>query len=87
MRIVDALAKPVRIKPRKIMAATPCAAETNQLFNCWRSSAVGSVGCAESAMLLVACMKAKGKMAKSKSNPSGDVNYWLKKDHSNGKHL
>jgi hypothetical protein len=77
MRVIDRLKKPVIIKPRKTIPATPCALEIGNLFNCWRSFNNDQAKCAEGAAQLLACMKTKGKSAKGST--VGSVNYWIKK--------
>ncbi|KAJ3101400.1 hypothetical protein HDU97_001387 [Phlyctochytrium planicorne] len=78
MRTLDKIKQPVKLRPPKIMRATPCAAEMSTLFNCWRALEVDSPSCASSAQALIACM-AKARPAASQSQSIDHVNRQLAK--------
>ncbi|KAJ3217919.1 hypothetical protein HDU67_007070 [Dinochytrium kinnereticum] len=78
MRTIDKIKQPIKLRPPKILRATPCAAEMSTLFNCWRSLDVDAPGCASSAKALVMCM-AKPRVAAGQSQSIEAMNRQLAK--------
>ncbi|KAI8897406.1 hypothetical protein BC833DRAFT_593852 [Globomyces pollinis-pini] len=64
------------------MKATPCAAEIQALFNCWRSSSIDNIECAAFSSHLALCMSSKVSSPASVSKTS-DINLWIKRSHKN----
>jgi hypothetical protein len=56
MRPLDRIGKPIIVRPKKAVPATPCAMEVTTLFNCWRAIGVDAAACMESSRSLVECM-------------------------------
>lgn len=56
MRPLDKIGKPLIIRPKKQMAATPCGVELATLLTCWRSLGVEASHCADSSRHLLQCM-------------------------------
>ena len=56
MRHIDKIGKPIVIRPKKVLEATPCAMELTTLLNCWRALATDASQCNDSAKALTQCM-------------------------------
>ncbi|KDQ18512.1 hypothetical protein BOTBODRAFT_154422 [Botryobasidium botryosum FD-172 SS1] len=75
----------LKVKPRKVAYATPCATELATMLGCWASA--GNVGnsavspCADTAKALHDCMRTSAKRGKP---PKSTLNYHLARL---GKHI
>ncbi|KAJ3341826.1 hypothetical protein HDU93_003947 [Gonapodya sp. JEL0774] len=72
---VKKLKSPLKIRPRKEIAATPCAVELTTLFNCWRSFGVDTPNCLMAAKGVTDCV-AKSRATGGKKS-TDEINYWL----------
>ncbi|KAI9481483.1 MAG: hypothetical protein EXX96DRAFT_649950 [Benjaminiella poitrasii] len=48
--------KQLKVRPKKILEASPCLAEMGALFECWATSGVDDKRCATIAKSLTTCM-------------------------------
>lgn len=48
--------KQLKVRPRKIMEASPCLVEMGALFECWASAGIDDKRCAQMAKNLTLCM-------------------------------
>ncbi|PWO00768.1 hypothetical protein FA09DRAFT_327495 [Tilletiopsis washingtonensis] len=68
----------LKVRPRKVAQAGPCAAEFAAMLACWASSSdVGNTGvCQESAARLGECMKSKVSCGLGEGGPSSRGSLW-----------
>ncbi|KAI8850850.1 hypothetical protein BC829DRAFT_388455 [Chytridium lagenaria] len=78
MRTLDKIKQPIKLRPPKMLRATPCAAEMSTLFNCWRALDVDAPGCMNTAKSLIACM-GKARVASGQSQSIDSMNKQLAK--------
>ncbi|KAK9768505.1 hypothetical protein K7432_000783 [Basidiobolus ranarum] len=65
--------KYLKVKPRKVIAESPCVAEVTMLLNCWSSFTPDNPKCAESAKAVMMCMK----NSPNKPKKPNTINYHL----------
>ncbi|KAJ2557056.1 hypothetical protein EV175_001586 [Coemansia sp. RSA 1933] len=63
----------LKVKPKKMAAASKCASEMAALATCWASASVDDKRCTQTALALSRCIQ----KAKRKKEASSDINYHL----------